>query len=98
MPKIDSNNISTYHQYTVTVPERDRLQKFLAENKIGSAIFYPKPLHLQDCFSELGYKEGDFPIAERLSREVLSLPIYPELTTEQIEYVAKTILKFYGLD
>jgi dTDP-4-amino-4,6-dideoxygalactose transaminase len=98
VPKIDSNNVSAYHQYTVTVPERDRLQKFLAENKIGSAIFYPKPLHLQDCFSELGCKEGDFPIAERLSREVLSLPIYPELTTEQIEYVAKTILKFYGLD
>jgi dTDP-4-amino-4,6-dideoxygalactose transaminase len=98
VPKIDSNNVSTYHQYTVTVPERDRLQKFLAENKIGSAIFYPKPLHLQECFSELGYKEGDFPITERISKEVLSLPVYPELTTEQVEYVAKTILKFYGLD
>jgi dTDP-4-amino-4,6-dideoxygalactose transaminase len=98
VPKIDSNNVSTYHQYTVTVPERDRLQKFLAENKIGSAIFYPKPLHLQECFSELGYKEGDFPVTERISKEVLSLPVYPELTTEQIEYVAKTILKFYGLD
>lgn len=98
VPKIDSNNVSIYHLYTVTVPERERLQKFLAENKIGSAIFYPKPLHLQDCFIELGCKEGDFPVAERLCKEVLSLPLYPELTTEQIEYVAKTILKFYGLN
>jgi len=98
VPKIDSNNVSNYYQYTVTVPERDQLQKYLAENKIGSAIFYPKPLHLQDCFSELSYKEGDFPVAERLCKEVLSLPVYPELTTNQIEYVAKTILKFYGID
>ena len=94
-PKIDSNNVSTYHQYTVTVPERDRLQKFLAENEISSAVFYPKPLHLQDCFKELGYQHGDLPVAERLCSEVLSLPIYPELTAEQIEYVANTILKFY---
>ncbi len=97
-PKIDSNNVSIYHQYTVTVPERDQLQKFLAENKIGSAVFYPKPLHLQDCFRELGYKNGDFPVAERLCGEVLSLPVYPELTSEQIEYVAKTVLKFYELN
>jgi dTDP-4-amino-4,6-dideoxygalactose transaminase len=97
-PKIDSNNISIYHQYTITTPERDQLQKFLADNEISSAIFYPKPLHLQECFSELCYKQGDFPVAERLCDEVLSLPIYPELTTEQIEYVAQTILKFYGMN
>lgn len=97
-PKIDSNNVAIYHQYTVTVPERDRLAKFLTENQIGSAIFYPKPLHLQECFKGLGYREGDFPVAEKLSREVLSLPVYPELTEEQIEYVAKTVLKFYGLN
>ena len=95
-PKIAPNNISIYHQYTVTAPKRDRLQKFLTENEISPAIFYPKPLHLQECFGELGYKKGDFPVAERLSGEVLSLPVYPELTTEQIEYVAETILKFYG--
>ena len=94
-PKISSNNICTYHQYTIAVPQRDDLQKFLSENQIGSAIFYPKPLHLQDCFSELGYKQGDLPVTERLCSEVLSLPIYPELSTEQIEYVARTILKFY---
>jgi len=95
-PKIYSNNVSTYHQYTVTVPERDRLQKYLDENEIGSAIFYPKPLHLQDCFGSLGYRRGDLPVAERLCSEVLSLPIYPELKQEQIEYVAKTVLKFYN--
>ncbi len=97
-PKIDSNNVSIYHQYTIRVPQRDELQAFLAENKIGSAVFYPKPLHLQDCFSELGYKEGQFPVIEQLCNGVLSLPIYPELTTGQIEYVGKTILKFYGMD
>ena len=97
-PKIEANNVSIYHQYTVTVPERDRLQKFLAENQIGSAIFYPKPLHLQDCFKELGYKRGDLPVAERLCNEVLSLPVYPELLPEQIEYVARTALEFYGIN
>ena len=94
-PKIDSNNLSVYHQYTVRVPERDRLQKFLTEKQIGSAVFYPRPLHLQDCFSHLGYRQGDCPLAEQTCSQVLSLPIYPELTQEQIEYVGKTILKFY---
>jgi dTDP-4-amino-4,6-dideoxygalactose transaminase len=98
VPKIDSNNVSIYHQYTITVPKRDQLQKFLTENQIGSAIFYPKPLHLQECFKGLGYREGNLPVAEKLSKEVLSLPIYPELTEEQIEYVGRTVLKFYGLD
>ena len=97
VPKIGANNVSIYHQYTVTVPQRDKLQKFLAQNNIGSAVFYPKPLHLQDCFSDLGYKPGDLPIAERLCNEVLSLPVYPELTSDQVEYVANTVLKFYGI-
>jgi dTDP-4-amino-4,6-dideoxygalactose transaminase len=96
-PKIEVNNVSIYHQYTVTVPKRDKLQKFLTENRIGSAIFYPKPLHLQECFSGLGYKAGELPVAERLCNEVLSLPIYPELVPDQIEYVAKTVIKFYKM-
>jgi dTDP-4-amino-4,6-dideoxygalactose transaminase len=95
IPKIDKNNISIYHQYTIATPKRDKLKQFLAENSIGSAIFYPKPLHLQDCFSNLGYRPGDLPIAEQLCEEVLSLPIYSELEPEQIEYVAKTVLKYY---
>jgi dTDP-4-amino-4,6-dideoxygalactose transaminase len=96
-PAIDPGNVSIYHQYTITVPERDELQKYLADNDIGSAVFYPKPLHLQDCFSELGYREGDMPVAERLCKEVLSLPVYPELSPEEIECVAGTVLKFYGI-
>jgi len=96
--KIDSNNVSIYHQYTVTVPKRDRLQEFLTKNGIGSAIFYPRPLHLQECFKGLGYRDGDLPVAERLSREVLSIPVYPELTKEQVEYTAKTILEYYKTD
>ncbi|OHB77564.1 MAG: transcriptional regulator [Planctomycetes bacterium RBG_16_55_9] len=95
-PKTDENNVCIYHQYTVTAPERDRLQQFLTENGIGSAVFYPKPLHLQDCFRDLGYRQGDMPVAERLCDEVLSLPVYPELSREQVEYVARTVLKFYG--
>lgn len=96
-PAIDKGNVSIYHQYTVTVPERDKLQKYLADNEIGSAVFYPKPLHLQDCFKELGYKEGDMPVAEKLCKEVLSLPVYPELMKDEIELVAGTVLKFYGI-
>jgi dTDP-4-amino-4,6-dideoxygalactose transaminase len=96
IPKIDPNNVSIYHQYTITASGRDRLQKFLAENGIGSSIFYPKPLHLQDCFKSLGYRVDDLPVAEKLADEVLSLPICPELTVEQIEYVAKKTLEFYG--
>ena len=96
-PKIEANNVSIYHQYTVIAPERDKLQKFLAANQIGSAVFYPKPLHTQDCFTDLGYKQGDLPIAERLCNEVLSLPIYPELSPDQIEYVARTVLEYYGI-
>jgi len=97
MPKIDENNVSIYHQYTVTAPDRDALQKHLAQKQIGSAVFYPKPLHLQDCFRDLGYRDGDMPVAERLCREVLSLPVYPELRLEQIEHIARTALKFYGI-
>ena len=97
-PAIDTGNVSIYHQYTIAVPERDELQKYLADNDIGSAVFYPKPLHLQDCFKELGCKQGDMPVAEKLCNEVLSLPVYPELSTEGIEYVAATVLKFYGIN
>ncbi len=96
IPAIDSNNVSIYHQYTVTVPERDKLQQFLTENQIGSAVFYPKPLHLQDCFQELGYRPGDLPVSEELCDQVLSLPVYPELSAEQIEHVARTAIKYYS--
>jgi len=94
-PKIEANNASVYNQYTIRAPQRDALQSFLTQNTIGSAIFYPQPLHTQDCFKDLGYHQGDFPVTERLCQEVLSLPIFPELRAEQIECVAESILAFY---
>jgi dTDP-4-amino-4,6-dideoxygalactose transaminase len=83
-----------YHQYTVRVEKRDALQKFLAEKKIGSAVYYPQPLHLQPLYASLGHKAGDFPHAERAAQEVLSLPMYPELRKDQIARVVETICEF----
>ena len=74
-----------WNQYTVRVTNgrRDALQKHLADRKIGSAIYYPVPLHLQKCFAALGYEEGSLPVTEQACREVLSLPVYPELTAAE---------------
>ena len=95
VPQIEDENVSVYHQYTLEAPRRDELQAFLQDNGVGCAVFYPKPLHLQDCFSDLGYTAGDMPVAESLCKKVLSLPIFPELTEEQIAYVAEQIARFY---
>ena len=75
--------------------ERDNLQKFLKENGIGTEIYYPVSLHLQECFKDLGYRKGDFPVSEEASRSVLSLPIYPELNKKQKEYITQKIFEFY---
>ena len=83
-----------YHQYTIRIEQRDVLQKFLSERKIGSAVYYPYPLHLQPLYSALGHKAGDFPHAERAALEVLSLPMYPELRNEQIARVVENIGDF----
>ncbi len=80
-----------YHRYTVRVPHRDGVRQRLAASGIESAIYYPVPLHLQKCFVDLGYKAGDFPCAEAAARDVLSLPIYPELSSEALHYVADTV-------
>ncbi|MEN2998084.1 MAG: DegT/DnrJ/EryC1/StrS family aminotransferase [Brevinematia bacterium] len=95
-PKETKNSKHVYHQYTIRVPKyRDALKQFLAENGIGSEIYYPLPLHLQKCFSELGYKEGSLPATEKASKEVLSLPIFPKLSEEEISYVVEKITKFF---
>jgi dTDP-4-amino-4,6-dideoxygalactose transaminase len=84
-----------YNQYVVRVKKRDELQRFLASRGIGSAVYYPLALHLQKCFSDLGYKKGDFPETEKATAEVLALPIYPELGTDQQEYIVSCIKEFY---
>jgi dTDP-4-amino-4,6-dideoxygalactose transaminase len=92
-PKIAAGNDSVYNQYVVRVPNRDAVQKALADRGIGSAVYYPIPLHLQECFAYLGHHAGDFPVTEQACREVLALPVYPELLPEQIEYVAEQLLE-----
>lgn len=95
-PRIDPANESIYNQYTLRCERRDDLQAFLKERGIGSAIYYPLPLHLQPCFAYLGYREGQCPVAERASREVLSIPVFPELTAAQRDAVVAAIRAFYG--
>lgn len=85
-----------YHQYVVRAKSRDELQKFLEGRGITTRVYYPLPLHLQHCFSNLGYKEGDFPVAEMLSSEVLALPMFPELLPEEQERVVNEIADFYA--
>ncbi len=85
-----------YHQYTTRALDRDRLRAFLDAEGIRSAVFYPLPLHLQKCFASLGGKPGDCPEAERAAQEVVSLPIFPEITAEQQQRVVETIARFYA--
>lgn len=94
-PVIDGANEPIFHQYTLRVERRDELQAHLKKHGIGTAVYYPVPLHLQNCFRHLGYTRGRLPEAERAAAEVISLPIYPELTPEQIGYVVDTIRGFY---
>ena len=84
-----------YNQYIVRVKKkRDELRSFLGGKNIATEIYYPLPLHLQDCFASLGYKKGDFPESEKAADEIIALPIFPELTTDQLEYVAASISQF----
>ena len=95
-PVIDPANVSIYNQYTLRVSRRDQLQEHLKKKGIGNSIYYPLPLHLQPCFSYLGYSEGAFPESEKAAKEVISLPIYPELTTAQLDEVISAVKEFYG--
>jgi dTDP-4-amino-4,6-dideoxygalactose transaminase len=95
IPGVRSDAHEVYYVYNILVPRRDQLALYLKEKEIGTAIYYPKALHLQPCFSYLGHKEGDFPVAERVSKEILALPMYPELTEDEVEYVCDAIQNFY---
>jgi dTDP-4-amino-4,6-dideoxygalactose transaminase len=90
-PFVRPDCVSIYNQYCIRVPRRDEVVAHLKENGIGCAIYYPVPLHLQECLRQLGHKEGDFPESERAAKEVLALPIYPEITDQMKDYVAEII-------
>jgi len=88
------NVLHVYHLYVIRAERRDELQDYLKGNGIGVGMHYPVPLHLTQAYAHLGYKRGDFPVAEKLADEILSLPMFPELTEEQIDYVCKKIKDF----
>jgi dTDP-4-amino-4,6-dideoxygalactose transaminase len=95
VPEILLDRAHTFHQYTIRTKHRDKLKKYLEKNGIPTMIYYPLPLHLQPAFKYLGYKKGDFPEAEKASKEVLSLPIYPEIKKKDQDFIIKKIKIFY---
>lgn len=90
-----AGNYHVYNQYVICVPRRDELKAYLAQEGVGTEVYYPVPLHLQPCLREMGYKVGDFPESERAARESLALPIFPELTDDQQTFVVEKIKSFY---
>jgi dTDP-4-amino-4,6-dideoxygalactose transaminase len=93
-PAVRKGAVSIYNQYVIRVEKRDALQAYLKEQGVGTEIYYPISLHEQECFRGLGYRRGDFPHSEEAARTSLALPIYPELTEEQIAFVASKVRAF----
>jgi dTDP-4-amino-4,6-dideoxygalactose transaminase len=85
-----------YNQFVICVERRNELQAYLKQHGIGTEVYYPLPMHLQKCFSHLGYRKGEFPVSEQMADTSLALPVYPELTADDIEYVCEAIRTFYG--
>jgi dTDP-4-amino-4,6-dideoxygalactose transaminase len=96
MPYVSASAHHVFHQYVLRAQRRDELRAFLAERKISTEIYYPIPLHLQPCFEYLGYREGDLPESELAAKEVLALPMFPELTEDEQKWVVKNIAEFFG--
>jgi dTDP-4-amino-4,6-dideoxygalactose transaminase len=94
-PRVMPGYRHIFNQYVVRARDRDALREFLTQHGVGTEIYYPVPLHLQQCFAYLHYKPGDFPESERAAAETLALPIYPELTPDQLHYVVSTVAAFY---
>ena len=93
-PAVRDPNECIFNQYVIRVPRAEACREFLAERGIGTAVYYPLSLHQQPCFASLGYGEGDFPESERAAAETIAIPIYPELTAEQLDYVADALIEF----
>jgi dTDP-4-amino-4,6-dideoxygalactose transaminase len=96
-PVVRPENVSIFNQYAIRTARRDELRAHLAERGVGTEIYYPLSLHEQECFRDLGYQRGDFPESERAAAESLAIPLYPELTEEQVEYVAGQVREFFSL-
>ena len=95
-PEVAPGNSHVYHVYAILTAQRDALQSHLTANGIASIIYYPVPLHLQKVYSDLDFKQGDCPVAEAVSKKILPLPMYPELTDEQVDYIIAQIRGFFG--
>ena len=95
LPPENEKNYSVYHTYVIQVEKRDELKEYLNKNGIGTAIHYPVPIHLQNVANDLGYDKGSFPNAEKQSKKIISLPVYPELENDDLKYIIQTIKRFY---
>ena len=96
LPFTDPRAGHVFHQYVIRAPRRDALREYLTGLSIGSEVYYPQPLHMQESLRFLGYKQGDFPVSERAAAEVLALPMYPELRVEELDSVVEAIRRFYA--
>ncbi|MEW6528099.1 MAG: DegT/DnrJ/EryC1/StrS family aminotransferase [Spirochaetota bacterium] len=94
IPEVKAYNKAVYYVYNILLDRRDELAKRFEEKNIGYSIYYPQPLHLQKCFAHLGYKAGDFPVAENVSKRIIALPMFPQLTNDEIDYVCDVIEDF----
>ena len=96
LPSTPPGHGHVYNQFTIRAPRRDALRAFLKEKGIPTEVYYPSPLHLQSAFAYLGHQAGDFPVSEGASREVVALPIYPELRKAQLDMIVDSISDFYS--